>query len=191
MQTQAIVPFLIQKKNIKTKAKVISVCLGVGLMSALAQISIPLPFTPVPLTGQTFGVTLVSLLLGRKLGFSSVLGYLALGFVGLPVFASGKSGLLLGPTLGYLVGMGVASWVVGGLADHGFSCTFWKAFLAGCLGSLCVFTFGLIGLSFFVPFKGLFMAGLFPFIPGDILKTTLAAGIASRVGSGFTVDQTP
>jgi biotin transport system substrate-specific component len=151
---------------------------GVIGLALLAQVSIPLPFTPVPLTGQTFGVYLLALLFGRKRGLATVAAYLAVGAAGAPVFALGQSGLSIGPTMGYLVGMLAAAFVVGGLADKGFNAKFPKAWLAAACGSVCVFTFGLIGLSFFVPTDALLMSGLIPFIPGDLIKTTLAASMA-------------
>ena len=154
--------------------------LGAAFLAALAQIAIPLPFTPVPITGQTFGVALMSLLWGRKWGFSSVALYVAVGAAGLPVFAQAASGLKL-MTSGYLVGMCLSSVVIGTLADMGWAKSFGKAFAACVLGSLCVFSCGLFVLSNFVP-KGLLLAqGLLPFIPGDIIKSSLAAFIVSRL----------
>jgi biotin transport system substrate-specific component len=162
---------------------------GVLLISALAQIAIPLSFTPVPVTGQTFAVALVSLLWGRTRAFSVVAGYLLLSVCGLPVLAGGAaftfgvSAIL--PSSGYLIGMLVASVVVGGLADRGFAASWPKAFLAATLGSLCIFTCGVIVLSLFVSqFEtSLIVAGVLPFLPGDILKNSLASWLASRAYS--------
>jgi hypothetical protein len=97
------------------------------------------------------------------------------------IFAAGKSGLSLGPTLGYLIGMLAASFVVGGMADKGFSRSFWRAWLAATTGSIFIFSFGLIGLSFFIPKAAILSAGLWPFLPGDILKNILAATLVWRV----------
>ena len=158
---------------------VLAVCAGILFISVMARVAIPLPFSPVPLTGQTFGVALTALLLGRKRAVATLLGYLGLGAAGFPVFAGGNFGISLAPTLGYLIGMLAASWVIGGLADRGYSRTFKQAWFACFLGSLCIFGFGLSGLLFFVPKSHLLMAGLIPFIPGDLIKTTLAASVAS------------
>src|SRR5688572_9525052 len=95
----------LENRNMGSIARIIS---GIAFISILARISIPLPFSPVPLTGQTFGVFLISLTFGRKMGALTVLSYLGLGFAGLPIFSAGTSGLtggLLGPTSGYLMGM--------------------------------------------------------------------------------------
>ena len=154
---------------------------GIAMLAVLAQVRIPLPWTPVPITGQTFGVALLSLLLGRRLGFATVVSYVFVGGLGLPVFAKWGSGLSMGPTLGYLIGMMAASFVIGFLADRGWNKSFWKAWAACVCGSIAVFAFGLFGLSFFLPSKLLLTAGLLPFIPGDVIKSVLAAGIASQI----------
>ncbi len=177
---QALLPRLILKSDHQTLANVLSVFAGILLISLLAQVSIPLPFTPVPITGQTFGVALTALLWGRKRGFATVLGYLSLGGLGLPIFAMGKSGFLIGPTLGYLVGMLVASFLMGTLADLGWTKSFLKTWFAAFLGSLVTFSFGLWILSYFVMTEHLLMAGLFPFIPGDLIKTALVSLIVYR-----------
>jgi biotin transport system substrate-specific component len=153
---------------------------GYALLVGTAQISIVLPFTPVPITGQTFGVTLLALLWGRKLGLGIVATYLVSGFLGAPVFATALSGIW-GPTLGYLLGMFLSAALVGELADRGWSRSFPRALIAGFLGSLCVYTLGLTVLIFFAPLSSVFALGMLPFIPGDIIKTTLAAGIASQM----------
>lgn len=175
--SQALIGHWIEEKN--TLTKVTSVIFGVVFLAALAQIAIPLPFTPVPITGQTFGVALLSLLWGRKWGFASVVAYVCVGAAGLPVFAQAASGLKLASS-GYLVGMCASALVIGSLADRGYSQSFGKSLLACFLGSLCVFSFGLLVLSQFVPAKMLLAQGLIPFIPGDIIKSTLASLIASR-----------
>ncbi|MDQ2691974.1 MAG: biotin transporter BioY, partial [Chloroflexota bacterium] len=99
----------------------ILISFGAIFMAVLAQLKIALPFTPVPLTGQTFAVLLVGATLGAKRGTASILLYIALGALGLPVFAGGASGLayLSGATLGYLVGFVIAAYVIGRLAERG------------------------------------------------------------------------
>ena len=127
---------------------------------------------------KTFGVTLIALTFGKR-SLPIVLAYLGLGAAGLPVFAAGKAGLAWGPTFGYLIGMVVSSLVVGTLTDFGFAKRFGQAVGIGFLGSLAVFGSGLLVLSYFVPRDALLAAGLWPFVPGDLIKTTLAAAIAT------------
>lgn len=179
--SNALIPFYVSKFENKTLANVLAVVTGVALLSALAQIAVPLPWTPVPITGQTFAVTLVSLTWGMKRAVSSVLVYLALGVYGFPVFALGASGALMGPTVGYLIGMVFSATVIGKLADLGFSKTFKTALFASYCGSFFVFAFGLSVLSLYAPKESLFYVGLFPFLIGDLIKNTLASFLAVGV----------
>jgi biotin transport system substrate-specific component len=157
--------------------QVVFVACGVLLLAALAQVAIPLPFTPVPITGQSFGVLLIALFYGRKLGTATTLSYILLGAGGLPIFAEFRSGLAF-PTFGYLIGMLAATYAVGILSDRGWTRYFGVALAACLLGKVLIFAFGLAGLSFFVPAKQLLVMGLYPFLPGLVIKAVLAAGIA-------------
>ncbi|MCM2273155.1 MAG: biotin transporter BioY [candidate division Zixibacteria bacterium] len=149
------------------------------LLVACAYIAVPLPFSPVPITGQTFGVLLVAMALGRVRGTGVVLAYLAEGAAGLPVFAGGAAGpqVLFGPTGGYLAGFVAAAFVVGAMAEHGWDRTIFRSIVAMTIGYVVIFTFGLAQLSFFVPVATLLAMGLTPFIPGMIIKIALAAWI--------------
>ena len=161
--------------------------LAFSLLTALcARIQIPLPFTPVPLTGQTFAVLLSGALLGSRWGTISMAFYLAEGLGGLPVFAGGAGGiaLLLGPTGGYLLGFLPAAWMTGTLAERGWDRSPWTAAAMMLIGSLFIFAVGLAGLARFVSPSQLLFLGLFPFIPGDILKACFAAA-ALPVGWKF------
>ncbi|MBO9665604.1 MAG: biotin transporter BioY [Bdellovibrio sp.] len=149
---------------------------GSALLALTAQLSIPLPFTPVPITGQTFGVALLALLWGRKRAAGAFALYLAEGAVGLPVFSQGKAFLTVGPTMGYLVGMLLATWIVGTLADRGYAKSFKGALLSAYAGSAIIFLCGTLGLSFFVPKEQVLIMGVFPFLIGDLVKNALAAG---------------
>lgn len=153
---------------------------GALLLAGLAQASIPLPWTPVPITGQTFGVTLVALLFGARLGGASMALYLGAGFCGAPVFAQATRAADLGASIGYLIGMAAAAMVVGALADRGWARGFWRALGAAYVGSALTFGFGLLVLSFYLPSDALLAAGLLPFLPGDLIKNAGAAAIASR-----------
>ena len=150
---------------------------GSALVALLAQVAIPLPFSPVPLTGQTFAVLLVGMVLGSARGSLAVLVYLADGAVGLPVFAGGGAGLarLAGPTGGYLVGFVFAAFVVGFLAKRGWDRSVWRAGAAMLVGNTLIYAVGLPWLSHFVGTQRAFLLGLCPFVVGDCVKLVLAA----------------
>jgi biotin transport system substrate-specific component len=151
---------------------------GSLLLALSAQIAVPLPFSPVPVTGQTFAVLLIGAALGSRLGSAAVLLYLIEGAAGLPVFAPGTTlgvARLLGPTGGYLVGFVAGAAVVGALAERGWDRDLVRAAAAMLAGEVVIYLFGLIGLARFVPADQLLTAGLVPFIPGDIVKVALAA----------------
>jgi len=163
--------------------------MGFALLTALgAQVRIPLPFTPVPLTLQTFFVLLSGLALGANLGATAQLVYLSLGVLGAPFFAGGALGLayLLGPTGGYLVGFVASAWLVGRLARgidvwSGRAPPTMLTILA--LGSVVVYLPGVFWLAWLTgkgPWPAL-LAGVLPFLPGDALKTVLAATLWLRL----------
>lgn len=150
---------------------------GFGLLTGLAaQLGFYLPFSPVPVTGQTLVPLLAGALLGSRRGALSQLVYIAEGAVGLPVFAAGHSGVayMVGLTGGYLAGFVAAAFVVGLLAERGWDRSYWKAVVAMVAGSVALYLLGLAWLGHFVPTKGLLLAGLYPFIPGDLAKIALA-----------------
>lgn len=178
-KSQALVSRFVVSRGNQLTDNLAAVTCGVVVLSLLAQVSIPLPWTPVPITGQTFGVALIALMWGFKRGFASVLSYLLLGASGLPIFAAGKAGIG-GPTTGYLFGMLAGALVMGTFSDRGYTKSFRKALFASYLGSVCVFFFGLVGLSFFIPREALLTAGLYPFLFGDLLKNTLAALLVTQ-----------
>ncbi len=156
----------------------VAVVVAFSFITAIcAQITIPL--WPVPITGQTFAVLLSGAVLGSRRGAMSQLSYLAIGATGLPFwFAPGGTlgiASLLGPTGGYLVGFVAAAFVVGLLAERGWDRSFWKAVLAMVAGSAVIYLFGLPWLANFVPANAVLSAGLYPFIPGDLLKLIVAA----------------
>ena len=143
-----------------------------------AWVVIPLPFTPVPITGQTFSVLMTGMLLGSRRGAIALLLYLAEGAAGLPVFAGGGGGVarFAGPTAGYLLAYPLAAGFVGVLAERGWERRPYGAALAMLLGSGVILTLGTLWLSLFE--GGLwpaFLRGMLPFIPGDLIKTALAA----------------
>jgi biotin transporter BioY len=154
--------------------------LGFSLLLALsAQVRIPLPFTPVPITAQTFVVLLAGALLGPRLGVVTMLAYLLEGAAGLPVFQGGNSGIayMLGPTGGYLLGFIASAAITGWFAERGLDRRFATAILAMFLAEIALYTCGLARLSSFVPADRLLQMGLLPFIPGDIIKILTAAAV--------------
>jgi biotin transport system substrate-specific component len=145
------------------------------MMTLVAQISIRLPGTPVPITGQTFGVLLTGVALGSRRGAASTLVYLGLGSAGLPVFAGWGGGAVWGlASGGYIVGFVFGAYVVGWLVERGWDR--WPSLLvAMLLGNAAIYLPGLYQLSFFVPEGKVLAFGLYPFIPGDLLKLYLAS----------------
>lgn len=147
------------------------------LTAAAAQLEIRLPWTPVPITGQTFAVLLSGVVLGARRAFLAQSLYLFQGACGLPFFAGGAAGLLVlaGPTGGYLVAFPFAALVTGALAERAWDRRPVTMFLAMLLGSTVIFAAGLAQLSRFVPADRLVATGLAPFVAGDVIKSALAA----------------
>ena len=153
---------------------------GTVFLALAARISVPLPFTPVPVTGQTLGVLLVGALYGPWRGALTVLAYLAEGAAGAPVFAAGRSGLpvLLGPTGGYLVGFVPAAALAGALA--GASRPAWLRLAGIVLATLVVYAVGVpwLAISAAMPAAEAVAKGLLPFLIGDALKAAVAVGVS-------------
>ena len=147
------------------------------LTGLAAQIAIPVPWSPVPVTGQTFAVLLSGALLGSRRAFLGQLLYLIEGAAGLPVFAGGLSGVgrLVSPAAGYLYAFPFAAALTGALVERGWDRRFLTMFAAMLLGSVVIFALGLAWLSRFAPPGQLLAMGLLPFIPGDLVKSALAA----------------
>ncbi len=150
-----------------------------GLTALAAQVTIFLPFTPVPITGQTFAVLLCGAVLGRRRGAAAQTVYLGMGSAGLPVFAAGGSGFPAGPSGGYLVGFVVAAYLVGLLAERGWDRRPATTGLVMLAGNITIYAFGLPWLACFVggPAIKVLALGLYPFIAGDILKLALASAV--------------
>ena len=152
--------------------------IGGSLLIALAaQVAVPLPFTPVPVTGQTLAVVLMGALLGSARGGVCVIAYLAEGSMGLPVFTGGGAGIahLMGPTGGYLLGFVAAAWLTGALAERGWDRRVKTALAAMFVGNAVIYVFGLPWLAYFVGGGRVLEMGLLPFVPGDLLKLGGAA----------------
>lgn len=158
---------------------VVLVVLASLLTAAAAQVEIRLPWTPVPITGQTFMVLLTGAVLGARRAFLAMALYLVEGSCGLPFFAGGAAGLakLLGPSGGYLIAFPFAALVTGLLAERAWDRKPVTMFFAMLLGSTVIFALGLAQLSRFVPAGQLVATGLAPFVIGDFVKSALAAGV--------------
>ena len=159
------------------------ISLMVTATAALSFVRIPLPFSPVPITGQTLGTMLAGLLLGAADGGLSQLVYVLLGVAGLPLFGGmAGPGVLMGPTGGYLVGMIAGAWITGRIAGS----TTRSARMAGaCVlgGVLAVYVPGILWLA---AVTGLDLAaaatiGALPYLPGDAIKVVAALLIAGRL----------
>jgi biotin transport system substrate-specific component len=163
----------------RTTYNVLLAVIGSLAIAACAQIAIPLPFTPVPITGQTFMVLLLGIIYGSRLGAATAALYLAEGALGLPFFAGGNSGISIfgGATGGYLIGFVIAAYLVGLLAERKWDRKLFTAGAAMFLSSFIILSFGTLWLSVFVGLKQAFLLGFAPFIPGDIIKTVLAATV--------------
>ncbi|NLG86955.1 MAG: biotin transporter BioY [Firmicutes bacterium] len=165
------------------------IALFIALLTALGYVNIPLPFSPVPLTGQTFGVMLAGMLLGSRLGFITLLVFDLTGLV-FPVFAGAAGGIgkLLGPTGGYILSWPLAAAVIGLLVEREQHPDWIRFFLANILGGvLIVYSLGVLQLSL-VTGMGLipaFISGALPFIPGDLIKCAVAAAVGLRLRQAY------
>src|SRR5581483_3067430 len=164
-------------------ARQVAIVVGATLFIAIcARITVPLPFTPVPLTLQDFAVLLVGLALGARRGFAALVLYLAEGASGMPVFNPlGPGGIaqLLGPTGGFLLVYPFVAALAGWILSTGKS-TFARAAMASLLAEIVLFAGGISWLAVLThSVTRALQAGLYPFIPGAIIKIMFAAGIAS------------
>lgn len=160
-----------------------------ALTAASAQISVPLPFTPVPATLQPMAVLVGSAALGARLAFSSQLLYLGLGAAGLPVFAASPilpQGVarLMGPTGGYLLAYPLAALITGYLASRGFDRRYLTSLVAMVAGLLTLFLGGVLWLAFVsggpagpLGLQGALASGFYPFILQDLVEIGIASGV--------------
>ena len=164
-------------------AREIALVTGFALLTAaLAQVRIPLGFTPVPVTGQTLAVLLAGASLGAWRGASSQLLYWLLGMVGFPFYSNATSGwsVATGPTMGYLVGFIVAAAVVGRLAEHHQDRKVLTSIAAMTLGSVIIYAFGAtwlaidLGIPLTTGETNAIALGVAPFLVGDVIKMCLA-----------------
>jgi biotin transport system substrate-specific component len=171
-------------------AKQAGIVIGASLVVALcARVTVPLPFTPVPLTLQNFGVLLVGLLLGSRRGFAALALYLVEGASGMPVFSpAGPGGIaqIIGPTGGFLMAYPLVAFTAGWIYEHTARRFAWAA-LAAFTGEVVLFVGGLVWL--FVLTHSLSLAiklGLYWFLFAEVIKILMAAGFAARWNKRLT-----
>ncbi len=165
---------LIKSKSLTTNLAI--VLSGSIVLALLARLSIPVPFSPIPITGQTFGILFLGALLGSRLGMLSVIMYIMEGTIGIPVFAGGTAGFmyLLGPTGGYLIGFIPAVYLVGYLAEKEWTNNFTTTFITMIIGTVNIFVFGIIWLAVTAGFETALKIGLYPYISGAAVKIFFA-----------------
>jgi biotin transport system substrate-specific component len=167
---------LVTKSTVATQAMLVTG--GVAFLALLAQIALPIPGSPVPVTGQTLGVLLIGSSYGAALGSVTFLSYLLIGIAGVPVFAHQGAGLarLTGATGGYLVGMLLATYLVGYLSGRKWDQRLQTSIFTMLAGSVVTFTFGLIWLHSYTDksWSWTINAGLTPFILGEVIKIGIA-----------------
>jgi biotin transport system substrate-specific component len=153
---------------------------GFSLLVGLsAQVAIPLPFTPVPVTLQTLMVLATGALLGSRRGAGAILLYIAEGAAGLPVFAMGRSGPahLAGPLGGYLVGFVAAAFLAGLICERGWDRNGLLAFAGLLVADLAIYLPGLLWLGAFTGFSRVLVLGALPFLAADVLKAAACAAL--------------
>jgi biotin transport system substrate-specific component len=178
---------IVAHRELSGAIRAVAVLLLAALTGAAAQVSIQLPFTPVPFTLQPMVVLLGGAALGSRLGMASQVVYLLGGIAGLPVFAASSvlpqgPPRLMGPTGGYLMAYPFAAFVTGWLAERGLDRRYLTSVLAMAAGLTLIFTFGVLWLGLFaapspVGLRAAIATGLVPFIPADLFKLFLAATI--------------
>ena len=156
---------------------------GAAFVGLAAQVSVPLPFTPVPVTGQTFAVLMVGAALGTFRGLISMAIYLVAGMIGVPWFAAGSTAYgsdgALTASFGYIVGFVLAAALVGYVAERGWTRTPWRTAAAMVLGNVVIYAVGVtwLKIALSATWADAVSWGLTPFLGGDALKIVLAAGL--------------
>ncbi len=166
--------------------KASAVFLGTLFLALSSHVEVPM--IPVPITMQTFAVTLVGALFGWRLGAVTVLAWLAEGAAGLPVLASGTIGLahFMGPTGGYLLAFPFAAALTGWLTQHGWNGQRpLRAFVSMLLGNGLCLALGAAWLATMIGLKPAFMHGVAPFLTGSVLKAALGAAVLAALSSGW------
>lgn len=153
-----------------------------ALIAIAAQIAIPLPFTPVPLTLQPLAVIFIGVALGSTRGAAAAALYLLEGYSGLPVFAQGHGGAmwLTGPTAGYLFSYPFAAWVAGAVSERGWGSSIVRAVTGMLLALTVIYAGGWSWLAMLTDARTAFVAGVAPFVVADIVKVALGAALLPK-----------
>ncbi|RKG96347.1 biotin transporter BioY [Corallococcus carmarthensis] len=180
---------------VRTRAQEGALVLGAALCTALfAQVAIPVPGSPVPITGQTLAVVLTAAALGPRRGLAGQVTYLLLGAVGLPFFAKGASGWgqLVGPTGGYLVAFLPTAFLVGSAARLGYDKRPWTAVPLFLVGQFLILAIGVswLRVKAGLDFSTALQKGFLPFLPGGLLKAVIA-GLVMPLAWKFVRPRTP
>jgi biotin transport system substrate-specific component len=159
---------------------------GAAFVGLAAQVAVPLPFTPVPLTLQTFAVLLTAAALGSVRGVLAMLVYAIVGIAGVPWFAEGSSGFSA-PSFGYILGFIAAALVVGRIAEGGATRTPLRSAGLMVVGNLVIYAVGVTWLKFAidVDWATAIALGLTPFLIGDAIKIAVAAGLLPATWAGL------
>ena len=159
---------------------------GAAFVGLAAQVAVQLPFTPVPLTLQTFAVLLAGAALGSLRGVLAMSLYAVAGVVGVPWFAEGSSGFAMA-SCGYILGFIVAAGIVGRIAEHGATLTVWRTAGLMVLGNLVIYAVGVTWLKYAIDatWATALQLGVAPFLIGDVVKIALAAGLLPLTWAGL------
>lgn len=173
----------VDNQKIKTKQMVL-IALMTAVTCVLGPLSIPLPFSPVPISLTNFAIFLAIFVLGMKNGTISFIIYLLLGAVGVPVFSSFRGGLqvLAGPTGGYLIGFIFLALIMGFALDH-FDRKLVPTIIGMIIGMAVCYAFGTVWLAklLSLSFKEGLMMGVIPYLPGDVAKIIIAAIVGPKL----------
>ncbi|MEE1753632.1 biotin transporter BioY [Streptomyces sp. SP18CS02] len=174
IRTGAVLADLLPASRTRDIALVVG---GAALTGIAAQIALPVPGSPVPVSGQTFAALLVGTALGARRGFLSLALYAVVGMAGVPWFAEANSGYTM-PSFGYILGMLLAATVVGALARRGADRSVLRTAGTMAVGSLIIYAVGVpyLALATGMTLTQAIAAGLTPFLIGDALKAALAMG---------------
>ncbi len=169
-------------QNLSFAQKMAIALIGAALTGVLAQVRVPLPFTPVPMTLQVLGVLGAGLLMGSMWGSISMLMYALIGAMGMPWFTGASGGIhhIMGPTGGYIIGFIAAAYIAGLVAEKINSPI--GSLLGSMLGIALIYTFGVLGLMAYGMSPGqAIVTGVVPFILVDILKSIFVGGFSAVV----------
>lgn len=156
-----------------------------ALIAILAQFAVPLPFSPVPVTGQTIGIILAALLLDKRTAVISVLAYLLLGAAGAPVFSMARGGLYMitGPTGGYLWGFLPAAYLASKISKNSLGYSIHKAALGAIAAMAVIYFCGSLQLALIMGYTPLqvILVGVIPFLAADLIKTGFAVFLGLQI----------